>query len=55
MGRPVADNPFLLPGEFVIAPGGRIVLAYRYHYCDNYPDEETLTESIREAATSIAV
>jgi peroxiredoxin len=48
-GRPVADNPFLLPGEFVVNQAGRIVLAYRYGYCDNYPDVETLVDSIHEA------
>ena len=49
MGRPVADNPFLLPGEFVVDQTGRIVLAYRYQYCDNYPDVEVLLDSISEA------
>lgn len=49
-GRPVADNPFLLPGEFVVDRAGRIVLAYRYGYCDNFPDIETLVDSIHEAA-----
>jgi peroxiredoxin len=48
-GRPVADNPFLLPGEFVVDRHGRLVLSYRYQYCDNYPDLETLTGAIAEA------
>jgi peroxiredoxin len=51
MGRPAVDNPFLLPGEFVISSQGRLVLTYRYHYCDNYPDPEALLESIREASS----
>lgn len=51
-GRPVADNPFLLPGEFVIDAAGRIILAYRYAYCDNYPDVESLLDSVHEAAMS---
>lgn len=50
-GRPVADNPFLLPGEFVVNTLGRLVLTYRYQYCDNYPDVEVLTASIRQAAS----
>jgi peroxiredoxin len=50
-GRPVADNPFLLPGEFVVGRDGRLVLTYRYQYCDNYPDIETLIDSITEAAS----
>lgn len=48
-GRPVADNPFLLPGEFVVSTQGRLVLAYRYQYCDNYPEVEVLLASIQEA------
>ena len=48
-GRPVADNPFLLPGEFVVDRAGRLVLTYRYQYCDNMPDEWTLIDSIAEA------
>lgn len=49
LGRPVADNPFLLPGEFVVDRTGRLVLTYRYQYCDNFPDIETLLDSIAEA------
>ena len=48
-GRPVADNPFLLPGEFVVNTQGRLVFSYRYQYCDNYPDSEILDSSIQEA------
>ncbi len=51
-GRPVADNPFLLPGEFVVNRAGVIVFAYRYGYCDNYPDTEALVDSIHEAVAS---
>lgn len=54
-GRRVADNPFLLPGEFVVDSAGRLVLTYRYQYCDNYPDVETLINSIEEAAAVAAV
>lgn len=49
-GRRVADNPFLLPGEFVINAAGRFVLTYRYQYCDNYPEPEMLIAAISEAA-----
>ena len=49
-GRPVADNPFLLPGEFVVDTSGRLILTYRYQYCDNYPSVETLIDSIHEAS-----
>jgi hypothetical protein len=52
-GRRVADNPFLLPGEFVVDSEGRLVLTYRYQYCDNYPDIETLVASIDEATAAV--
>jgi hypothetical protein len=52
MGRPVADNPFLLPGEFVVDGRGRLVLTYRYQYCDNFPDTWTLVDSIKEAVAA---
>jgi hypothetical protein len=29
-----------------------IVFAYRYGYCDNYPDTEALVDSIHEAVAS---
>ena len=51
-GHPVADNPFLLPGEFVVDRSGRLVLTYRYQYCDNFPDEWTLLDSIAEAVAA---
>ncbi|MGH9198937.1 MAG: AhpC/TSA family protein, partial [Acidimicrobiia bacterium] len=51
-GRRVADNPFLLPGEFVVDTFGRLILTYRYQYCDNFPDPETLVDSIHEAGAS---
>jgi hypothetical protein len=37
-GIPLVDNPWLLPGEFVIDTGGRIRLAYRWQYCEDFPD-----------------
>jgi hypothetical protein len=51
-GRPPVDNPWLLPGEFVIRQGGEIVLAYRYNYCEDYPDPRVLYAAIREAHRS---
>jgi peroxiredoxin len=49
-GRPFVDDPWQLPGEFVIRPGGVIALAYRYQYCDNFAHPLLLTVAIREAA-----
>jgi peroxiredoxin len=49
-GRPLVDSPWLLPGEFVIAADGTVSLAYRYNYCDDYPDPRVLQAALRHAA-----
>ncbi len=46
-GRNSVDSPWQLPGEFVIAPNGLIRFAYRYQYCDNYPDSQVLVAAIK--------
>jgi hypothetical protein len=33
----VVDDPWQLSGEFVISQGGRIALAHRYQYCEDFP------------------
>lgn len=48
-GRPLVDNPWQLPGEFVITTSGLIHYAYRYQYCDNYPDPHVLVSAIKDA------
>ena len=50
-GTPLVDSPWQLPGEFVVARGGIIELAYRYQYCDNFPDPRVLLAAIEEANT----
>ncbi|HEV2138935.1 MAG TPA: peroxiredoxin-like family protein [Nitrososphaerales archaeon] len=47
-GRPLVDNPWQLPGEFVISPAGLIRFAYRYQYCDNYPNPLVLISAIKD-------
>jgi hypothetical protein len=49
-GRPLVDNPWQLPGEFVINTAGLIQYAYRYQYCDNYPNPMVLLSAIKDAA-----
>ena len=49
-GRPLVDNGWLLPGEFVIDKDGIIRLTYRYNYCEDFPDHRVLLAGIREAA-----
>jgi peroxiredoxin len=48
-GRPLVDNGWLLPGEFVVDRAGVVRLAYRYNYCEDFPDPRVLTTAIREA------
>jgi peroxiredoxin len=49
LDRPLVDNAWLLPGEFVIDRNGIVRLAYRYNYCEDFPDYRVLTAAIREA------
>ena len=54
-GRPVVDSPWQLPGEFVVDQTGIIRLAYRYQYCEDFPDYRVLLSAIREAAVEADV
>jgi peroxiredoxin len=47
--RAVVDDPWQLPGEFVIAQGGRIALAHRYQYCEDFPPQIVLLGAIAAA------
>lgn len=51
-GRPVVDSSWLLPGEFVIDQSGIVTLAYRYNYCEDFPDHRVHLAAIREARLS---
>ena len=48
-GRPNVDNPWLLPGEFVVAPDGRLVGVYRYAFCEHWIDPRVNVAAIRFA------
>jgi peroxiredoxin len=45
--RAAVDSPWQLPGEFVIDATGTVQLAYRYQYCEDWPDPRVLTAAIR--------
>lgn len=45
-GRPLVDNPWQQPGEFVVSPDGTVQFTYRYQYCEDYPDPRVLREAI---------
>jgi len=47
--RATVDNPWQLPGEFVVDTSGVIQLAYRYQYCEDWPNPLVLIGAIKEA------
>jgi hypothetical protein len=47
--RAVVDSPWQLPGEFVVDRLGIIRLAYRYQYCEDWPNPLVLIGAIKEA------
>jgi peroxiredoxin len=47
--RAVVDSPWQLPGEFVIGSDGRIALAHRYQYCEDFPPKTVLIGAINAA------
>ena len=49
--RPLVDNPWRRPGEFVIDTQGTIRLAYRWQSCEDFPDPRVHLTAIKQAAT----
>jgi len=47
--RATVDSPWQLPGEFVVDKNGIIRLAYRYQYCEDFPNPLVLIAAIKEA------
>jgi len=47
--RMLVDDPWQLPGEFVIGRDGRIALAHRYQYCEDLPASGVLLGAIAAA------
>lgn len=45
--RAVVDSPWQMPAEFVVGQDGRIQLAYRYQYCEDWPDPRVLDAALR--------
>ena len=48
--RALVDDPWQLPGEFVVAPGGIILHAHRYQYCEDFPPKAVLKGAITAIA-----
>jgi peroxiredoxin len=53
LGRPMVDNPWLLPGEIVIRTDGRIVSAYHFGYCEHWIDPRVNVAAIRVATGAV--
>ena len=47
--RAAVDNLWQLPGEFVVDKAGVVRLAYRYQYCEDWPNPLVLIAGIKEA------
>ncbi len=50
--RALVDNPWQLPGEFVVATSGRLALTHRYQYCEDFPPKTVLLGAIAAARRS---
>ena len=48
--RAMVDDPWQLPGEFIVGTDGRIRHGHRYGWCEDYPDPRVAIAVIREAA-----
>lgn len=48
--RALVDDPWQLPGEFVVGTDGIIRHVHRYGWCEDYPDPRVHIAVIREAA-----
>lgn len=48
-GRPMVDNPWLLPGEFVVDRDGALVTTYRFQFCEHWIDPRVNVAAIRHA------
>lgn len=47
--RALVDNPWQLPGEFVIDRHSRLVHAHRYQYCEDFPPKTVLLGALAAA------
>lgn len=53
LARPMVDNPWLLPGEFVVGPDGRLETTYRFQFCEHWIDPRVNVAAIRYARGSL--
>jgi len=50
-GRRLVNNPWLLPGEFVIGDDGTLKHTHRYQHCEDFPDPRILITAVTGRAT----
>jgi peroxiredoxin len=50
-GRRLVNNPWLLPGEFVIGDDGTLRHTHRYQHCEDFPDPRILITAVTGQAT----
>lgn len=50
LARPMVDNPWLLPGEFVVGRDGRLASTYRFQFCEHWIDPRVNLAAIRFAS-----
>jgi len=53
-GRPMVDNPWHLPGEFVVDQSGRLVTTHRYQYLEHWTDPRVHVATIRVTSGKLA-
>lgn len=53
LARPMVDNPWLLPGEFVVGPDGRLASTYRFQFCEHWIDPRVNVAAIRFASRDL--
>ena len=49
-GRRLVNNPWLLPGEFVIGADRRLKHTHRYQHCEDFPDPRILITAVSDRA-----
>ncbi len=45
-GRRLVNNPWLLPGEFVVGADGLLKHTHRYQHCEDFPDPRILITAV---------
>lgn len=53
-GMPLVDNPWLLPGEFVVDAAGRLRNIHRFSFCEDWLDHRVNLAAVRFATGEIS-